>query len=95
MVVPSLYVNSLLELESFTITPPPLENPQRYLSKKIGSRKQQTMFYWTQDKNLIVCGCFKNTLIEFEQRVEKIHGDNDYGKKYQEFINTCKLLMEK
>ena len=72
------------------------ENPQRYLSKRIGSRNQQTMFYWTkQDKNLIVCGCFKNTLIEFEQRVKEIHGDNDYGKQYQEFIDTCKLLMEK
>jgi hypothetical protein len=67
-------------------------DPRKFTSKNIGSRKDKTYFYWTKEKDQIVCGCFKGTLSEFEERVKEVHGDSEYGKEYQEFIKQCKTL---
>lgn len=66
-------------------------NPQRMTSSKIGSRNSQTTYYWTNEHEQIICGCFKGTLDEFEQRVKKIHGDNEHGIAYQKWIDKIKI----
>jgi hypothetical protein len=41
-----------------------------------------------------VCGCFKGSLLEFEKKVEKTHGDNEHGIDYKNFIQKVKLYKE-
>ena len=62
------------------------ENPQRLTSSKIGSRNSQTTVYWTDDKEEVICGCFKGTLDKFKIRVIEKHGNNEYAKQYLTFI---------
>ena len=70
------------------------ENPSRYTGPKMGSRNSQTTTYWDKNKNLVVCGCFKGTIEEFEKAVNKTHGNNDFGKQYAKYIKQVKTLME-
>jgi hypothetical protein len=37
-----------------------------------------------------VCGCFKGTLQEFEQKVKETHKNNDYAKNYFKWIDAVK-----
>ena len=37
------------------------------------------------------CGCFDGTLAEFDAKVQKTHGDNEYGKVYKTIIDVIKL----
>jgi hypothetical protein len=37
-----------------------------------------------------VCGCFKGTLQEFEQKVKETHKNNDYAKNYFKWIDSVK-----
>ena len=69
------------------------ENPERIVSPKQGSRSSQTTIYWLKGQNLVVCGCWKGNVIEFEKRVDDIHGDNEFGRQYQQFIIKAKKLM--
>jgi hypothetical protein len=67
----------------------------RYLSDFIGSRNSQTITYWNKEKSVVVCGCFKGTLPEFENRVKKVYQeDNIYYKQYMKYIAQVKMLME-
>ena len=52
----------------------------------MGSRESQTTCYWTADHEQIVCGCFKGTLQEFKEAVERTHGDNAHGRVYKAWI---------
>ena len=63
-------------------------NPQRITSKKIGSRNSQTTYYWNEEKEQIICGCFKGTLQEFKEAIEKEHSDNDHSKAYFKWIEA-------
>ena len=75
------------------------QNPQRYTTKKIGSRNDQTTFYYSETKNgmevQVVCGCFRGNLEDFEKAVLKTHKDNDlYRKQYLKEIEKVKILFE-
>ena len=57
----------------------------------IGSRKGTTTYCFEDD--LIVCGCFKGTLKEFETKVKVTHKDNkQYLKEYMGWIKYVKSL---
>lgn len=61
----------------------------------IGSRKDTTTFYFNKDRDIIVnCGCFNDTIEEFEENVRKTHGDNKYAKQYIGAIAYVKSIME-
>ena len=75
------------------------QNPRRYTTDKIGSRNDQTTFYYGETKNgmevQIVCGCFRGNLEDFEKAVLKTHKDNDlYRKQYLKEIEKVKVLFE-
>jgi hypothetical protein len=65
-------------------------NPERITSGILGSRNSQTTFYWNDEKEQIVCGCFKGTLLEFETKIKETHGDNDFAKGYFNWIEAVK-----
>jgi hypothetical protein len=69
-------------------------NPERIISPKLGSRDAHTTFYWNEEHEQIACGCFKGTLKEFEEKVIKTHGDNDYAKGYLKWIESVKNFKE-
>jgi len=66
-------------------------NPQRITSPILGSRNSQTTYYWNDENEKIVCGCFKGTLEEFETKVKITHGDNDFAKGYLKWIELVKI----
>ena len=74
-------------------------NPQRYTTRKIGSRNNQTTFYYGETKNgmevQIICGCFRGNLEKFEKAVLETHKDNDlYREQYLKEIEKVKVLFE-
>ena len=73
-------------------------NPSMYITQNIGSRNDQTIFYYGKtDKGMSVqirCGCFHGNLKEFAEAVERTHGDNKYGKQYRREIEKVKALFE-
>ena len=71
-------------------------NPQRYVSDFIGSRKSQTYVYWINKEDMqIICGCFKGNLIEFKEKVEKTHANNEqYLNEYRKLIKQIEFLIE-
>jgi hypothetical protein len=69
-------------------------NPQRIYSPIMGSRESQTVFYWTHDKELVVSGCFKGTIKDFEEKVIKKHRDNQYGQDYLKWIEAIKIYQK-
>ncbi len=69
-------------------------NPQTYITPKIGSRKDQTIFYWNNSKTRVICGCFRGTLPDFEKRVKNAYPPKSkHFKKYQSEIRKVKYLM--
>lgn len=74
-------------------------NPQRYTTNKIGSRNDQTTFYYGETKKgmevQVICGCFNGNLEDFEKAVLETHKDNDlYRKQYLKEIEKVKVLFE-
>jgi hypothetical protein len=58
----------------------------------IGSQKRTTTYCFEDDT--IWCGCFKGTLQEFEDEINKTHKDNpQYLKEYLGAINYIKSLQ--
>lgn len=75
------------------------QNPQRYTTKKIGSRNDQTTFYYGETESgvevQVVCGCFRGNLEKFEKAVLETHKDNDlYREQYLKEIEKVKVLFE-
>lgn len=66
-------------------------NPQRITSSFLGSRNSQTTYYWDDKREQIICGCFKGTLEEFEEKVKITHGDNDFAKGYFKWIELVRM----
>jgi hypothetical protein len=66
-------------------------NPERITSPILGSRDSQTTFYWNNEKEQIVCGCFKGTLEEFEEKIKETHGDNEFAQGYFKWIDAIKF----
>ena len=70
------------------------ENPCRILSKRIGSRKDQTSIYWTTKEDVqVICGCFRGSLLEFKKAVKETHGENEFGKEYSHFIKLAEYVI--
>ena len=69
-------------------------NPQHIASPKMGSRNAQTTYYFTDNHEQIVCGCFKGTLQEFENRINAVHGEDRHGQDYMKWIKTVKDYKE-
>lgn len=71
------------------------ENPQQYITAKIGRRKSATHFYWTnKDDVRVVCGCFRGNLEEFEKAVLKTHENNKtHREAYLKEIEKVKFLI--
>ena len=60
----------------------------------IGSRMDYTHFYRCRDGVIIVkCGCFRGTIDEFDEKVKKMHGDNQYGMDYRYTIEYVKKVF--
>lgn len=73
--------------------------PMQYVTTKIGSRNDNTIFYYGETENgmslQVVCGCFRGDLEEFEKAVLKTHADNDiYREQYLKEIQKVKALFE-
>jgi hypothetical protein len=66
-------------------------NPERITSPKLGSRNSQTTFYWNNEKEQIVCGCYRGTLKEFEEKIKETHGDNEFAQGYFKWIESIKF----
>jgi hypothetical protein len=70
------------------------QNPQRYVTPKIGSRNSQTSIYWTTSEDIkVICGCFSGNLTEFEQTVKKVHANTEYLQPYLQQIEIVKCLI--
>ena len=68
--------------------------PQLYHTEKIGSRSDVTIFFKTDTKIFVSCGCFKGTLLEFEKAVNTTHENNDlYRNQYLTEIGKVKILF--
>ena len=75
-------------------------NPQRIISPKIGSRKDQTIVYFDKERTQVICGCYgdiedeNRTLKDFEEKVkEKYVEGNKYRKEYLAFIEKVKAYI--
>lgn len=73
--------------------------PSVYITGKIGSRNDNTIFYYGETENgmslQVVCGCFRGDLEEFEAAVMKTHAENDvYRNQYLKEIDKAKALFE-
>ena len=60
----------------------------------IGSRKDVTVVYHTEQGIFVKCGCFKGSLAEFEARVKETHKGNDYEKAYLAMIELVKVRFQ-
>jgi hypothetical protein len=70
------------------------KQPQIYKTTRIGSRKAITIFYKTEHKIKVVCGCFTGSLEEFEHAVNKTHANNkEYLNEYLKEIEKVKVLF--
>lgn len=76
-----------------------ISNPHRYVTSKIGSRNDNTTFYYGETEIgmslQVVCGCFRGDLEEFEKAVLKTHAnDEEYKIQYLREIKKVKILFE-
>lgn len=70
-------------------------NPQRYVTPKIGSRKDNTTIYWTDDNVQVVCGCFRGNVDEWEAKIKETHKYNEkHLKDYLEQVEIVRKIME-
>lgn len=60
----------------------------------IGSRNDFTTFYKTESGDIWVsCGCFNDSIAEFERRVKNVHGESVYGQKYLGIIPYISTIL--
>jgi carbonic anhydrase/acetyltransferase-like protein (isoleucine patch superfamily) len=60
--------------------------------QSFGSDGRTTTVFRESDESIRVkCGCFFGTLEEFRERVEKQHGDTQFGKEYRAMIDMIKI----
>jgi carbonic anhydrase/acetyltransferase-like protein (isoleucine patch superfamily) len=57
----------------------------------IGSRDDFTTFYASKSDVYVCCGCFNDTLENFEQAVLEEHNDDIHGIEYKQAIETAKI----
>ena len=61
-----------------------------YTFGPIGSREGYTSY--AAESDTIMCGCFFGTMAEFENAVEKTHGQTAHGDNYRALIAMLKSL---
>ena len=62
----------------------------------VGSRNGTTTFTRDKESNIVVtCGCFHGTIDEFEEAVNKTHGNNLFAKEYRAVIELAKIHFGK
>jgi len=72
------------------------DNPERIVSKPIGSRKDQTTVYFSPEKTQVFCGCFRGTLEEFKQKVAETYDEkNIFRAEYDSFIRKVENYIGK
>ena len=60
---------------------------------RIGSENRMTT--WDATNDIVWCGCFKGTMQEFSEQVEKTHANNPkYLTQYRSAINYLKSLKQ-
>jgi len=55
----------------------------------IGSRKDYSVCYNTDNGLIVHVGCFRDTMEKFKEAVEKTHGESKHGRDYRAWINLC------
>ena len=63
------------------------------MSERIGSRNDITNFYYYNDIVYVVCGCFRGTLPEFEERVNEVYPEGKHHDEYAKEIGKVKILF--
>ena len=62
---------------------------------KIGSRNDIITFMRSKElKIIVIVGCFKGSIEEFEKKVKQTHGDNEHAKAYFLAIQLAKLRID-
>ena len=57
-----------------------------------GSANRHTHAYKTQSGKVeITCGCFRGSIEEFEERVEKTHQGNEFERQYMAIVEVIKI----
>jgi hypothetical protein len=64
-----------------------------YITPPIGSRDDQTYFYYTKDWNMVRCGCFWGTLEEFKNKVHSTYPDGEYREEYDKQIKIMEEMI--
>jgi hypothetical protein len=70
------------------------EQPQQYITPKMGRDARVNFLHWNDKKHAVTCGCFNGTLDELEQKVAEVHGDNEHGQAYRRQIAIMRTLIE-
>jgi hypothetical protein len=69
-------------------------NPERYVSYKLGSRNDNTTFYFYENNITVICGCFKGDLSEFKAKVQESRTENKHGIAYKKLIEKVERIFE-
>ena len=60
----------------------------------IGSRNDFTTFYHRKDGvTMVVCGCFHDTIDDFEKAVSETHGNNIHAAAYKALIQVARARL--
>lgn len=59
----------------------------------MGSRDDQTIYYFYDSKIDVVCGCFRGNIDEFEAKVKKTYKDGIHRENYLKEIAKVKTLF--
>lgn len=88
----SFYYSGSLDLEGTQITslPDNLNVGGSLVSEPIGSRKDRTSYHISKD--VVHCGCFKGTLLEFEAKVNDTYPCGVFRDEYDAFIKRANDL---
>ena len=61
----------------------------------IGSRNESSFFYLTEENGIMVrCGCYFDSIDNFEIKVKEVHEDNQFANEYLNTIEYIKKMYE-
>ena len=71
------------------------KNPQRIVSRNMGSRNSQTYVYWTSSEDVqVICGCFRGNIEQFRNKVNATHSQNEkHLNDYSKFIELVEYVV--
>ena len=72
-----------------------VENTRDYLViSKLGSRNDTTTIYRTENDVWVSCGCFNDSLKEFEKAVKETHGNSKFAIEYLALVAFAKARFD-